>query len=103
MLYLIGATVVAVVLALWLRPAYLVVLGLTTMAGAVVLAMVTDRVWGQCEDQCPHRQHLAVGTVWVLVFLALSLLLLALAKRILITLRRHRVGSGFLPNPPRNP
>jgi hypothetical protein len=99
MLYLIGPALLAVVLALWLRPTYLVILGWTTWAGFVVAYNLVDRIYGQCEEQCPPREHRLVHISWVLFSLGASLNLVALAKHLFNIWRAHRAASGFSAKP----
>jgi hypothetical protein len=90
----------SVVLAFWLRPLYLFILGLTTTAGFIFVAFYLDeRIYGQCELQCPPREHRLVVISGVLFLLASSLFLVALAKYIFSIWRRHRAAPGFSAKP----
>ena len=89
---------VAVVLVIWLRPAHLVVLGLTSFAGFVVSFNIAQSRYPDCED-CPQGEHILRWLNGFLLTLAGALLLLGLAKHIFNTWRRHRAGSSFSAKP----
>jgi len=82
---------IAVLLALWLRPAYLVVLGLAAFAGFVVSFGTAQTRYPDCEE-CPQGEHVLRWFNGFFLTLAGALLLLGLAKHIFTTWRRHRSG-----------
>lgn len=84
---------IAVVLALRLRPAYLVVLGLAATAGFFASYNTTVNLYGHCENQCPPNRDIMVWVNGILLTLAPALLLLALLKHVL------RADSGFSAKP----
>jgi hypothetical protein len=84
----------AVVLALWLRPAYLVVLGLTALAGFFISFNISESLYPDCLDTgCPQTEHVLSWVNGILVTLAPALLLLALLKYL------FRAHSGFSAKP----
>jgi hypothetical protein len=89
---------VAVVVALWLRPAHLVVPGLSSFAGFVVSFNVAQGRYPDCED-CPQGEHILRWFNGLFLTLAAALLFLGLAKHIFNTWRRHRASSGFSAKP----
>jgi hypothetical protein len=91
--YWIGP-LIAVVLALWLRPGHLTVLGLTALAGFVVSFSIAQRLYPDCEGDCPPGNDILSWVNGILFTIAPALLLLGLAKHVLYAwLRRHRAGS----------
>jgi hypothetical protein len=76
---------IAVVLALRLRPAYLVILGLLAMAGFIVSWTITEHLYGTCESRCPINEHRIAWVNWFLLTVSPSLVLSALGKHILRT------------------
>jgi hypothetical protein len=90
----IGA-LIAVLLALWLRPAYLVILGLTAFAGFVVSFGTAQTRYPNCEECPPQGEHVLRWLNGLFLTLAGAVLLLGLAKHIFTTWRRHRSGSGL--------
>jgi hypothetical protein len=96
--YWIGP-LIAVFLTLWLRPAYLVVLGVIAWVGFVVSLSITLSLYEDC-DQCPSTEHILSWVNGILLTLAPALLLLGLAKHVSNPwFRRHRAGSGFSAKP----
>jgi hypothetical protein len=90
---------IAVVLALRLRPAYLVVLGLTAFAGFVVSFNTAQSRYPDCGE-CPRGEHILRWFNGLFLTLAGALLLFGLAKHIFNTWRRrHRASSGFSAKP----
>jgi hypothetical protein len=83
---------IAVLLALWLRPTYLVVLGLTAFAAFVVSFGTAQSRYPDCGE-CPQGQHILSWFNGLSLTLAGALLLLGLAKHIFGTWRRHRAGA----------
>jgi hypothetical protein len=90
--YWIGP-LIAVVLALWLRPTYLVLLGLTTMAGFFVSFNTSERLYPDCGDQCPPTEQILAWVNGILFTITPALLLLALLKHV------FRAASGFPAKP----
>jgi hypothetical protein len=92
--YWIGP-LIAVVLALWLRPTYLILLGLATMAGFFISFNTSERLYPDCLDSgCPPTEHILSWVNGMLLTITPALLLLALLKHIF---RRH--SSGFSARP----
>jgi hypothetical protein len=78
--YWIGP-LIAVVLALWLRPAHLVALGLTAMVGFFVSFNTSERLYPDCLDTgCPPTEHILSWVNGILFTITPALLLLALLK-----------------------
>ena len=96
--YWIGP-LIAVVLAFWLRPAYLVLIGLTAMAGFFVSFNTAESLYPDCGDRCTPTEHILAWLNGILVTIAPALLLLGLAKYVLNGWRRRRAGSGFSVKP----
>ena len=96
--YWIGP-LIAVVLALWLRPGYLVLLGLTAMAGFFVSFNTSENLYPDCGGRCPPTEHILAWVNGILSTITPVLLLLGLAKHVLNGWRRRRAGSGFSVEP----
>ena len=96
--YWIGP-LIAVVLALWLRPAYLVLLGLTAMAGFFVSFNTSENFYPDCRGRCPPTERILAWVNGILFTITPVLLLLGLAKHVLNGWRRRRAGSGFFVEP----
>ena len=96
--YWIGP-LIAVVLALRLRPAYLTVLGLTAFAGFVISFNTAQSTYPDCEGDCPPGHDILLWVTTILLTLTAALLLLGLAKHVLNGWRRRRAGSGFSVKP----
>ena len=73
---------IAVVLALRLRPAYLAILGLAATAGFFVSYNTTVSLWGHCENQCPPNRDILIWVNGILFTLAPALFHLALLKHV---------------------
>jgi hypothetical protein len=101
--YWIGP-LIAVVLALWLRPAYLVLLGLIAMAGFFVSYNTTESLYGHCETQCPPNRDIMVWVNGILFTITPALLVLGLSKHVLNTWRRqHRAAAADFSAKPSQP
>jgi hypothetical protein len=91
--YWIGP-LIAAVLALWLRPAYLVVLGVIAMAGFFVSFNISESLYPDCLDTgCPRTQHILSWVNGILFTVTPALLLFALLKYL------FRANSGFSAKP----
>jgi hypothetical protein len=77
--YWIGP-LIALALALRLRPAHLVVLGLVALAGFVVVFNTAQQLYPDCEGECPPMHDVLVWVNTVLLTLMPALLLLAVGK-----------------------
>ena len=89
---------IALVLVFWLRPAYLVVLGLTAFAGFVVSFGTAQTLYPDCEE-CAQGEHILRWLNGLLLTLAGALLLLGLAKHIFSTRRQHQASSDVPAEP----
>jgi hypothetical protein len=89
--YWIGP-LIAVVLALWLRPRYLFLLGVIAGAGFVASLSTSLSLYEDC-DPCPPTEHILVWVNTILFTIAPALVLLALLKHI------FRGDSGFSAKP----
>ena len=87
---------IAVVLALRLRPAYLGILGLTAFAGFLVSFNVAASRYPDCQ-QCPRGEHILRWFNGLFISLAAALFLLALAKYVFRQL--NRPGSDLSAKP----
>jgi hypothetical protein len=97
--YWIGP-LIAVVLALRLRPAYLVGLGVIAMAGFFVSFNISESLYPDCLDTgCPRTEHILSWVNGILFTITPALLLLGVAKHVLNGWRRRRTGSGFSVKP----
>jgi hypothetical protein len=93
---------IAVLLALRLRPRYLALLGLTASAGFIAAFEATQKLYPDCLDPpgCPGPgEHRLSALTAILFLLAASLLLLALVKAGFNIWRRHHPGSGYFAKP----
>ena len=84
---------IAVVLALRLRPTYLVLLALATMTALIVSFGISQGLYPDCGSECPRTEHVLVWVNGILATITPALLLLALLKHVL------RSGSGFSAKP----
>jgi hypothetical protein len=83
---------IAVLLALRLRPAYLTVLGLMAFAGFFATFKINEKLYPDCLDRgCPLWENRLSVLSGILFLLTGSLLVLALAKHIF---RRSRPGNS---------
>jgi hypothetical protein len=81
----------AVLLALRLRPAYLVILGLGALAGFTAAFKTQEKLYPDCLDRgCPPGDYRLGVLAAILFLLGAALLVLALAKRIFRTDSRLR-------------
>jgi len=97
--YWIGP-LIAVVLALWLRPTYLVLLGLTAMTGFFVSFNTTESLYPDCGYRCPRTEHILSWVNGILFTITPALFLLGLAKHVLNSwFRQHRAGSRLSAKP----
>ena len=80
--YWVGPLIGAV-LAVRLRPTYLVVLGLAAMVGFFVSYNTTVSLYGDCGGKCPPNREILVWVNGILFTLTPALLLLALLKHFL--------------------
>lgn len=86
---------VAVLLAVRLRPTYLTVLGLTAFAGFVGVFKINETLYPDCLDNgCPPWENRLSVLSGILFLLAASLLILALAKYLV----RSRPGLSAKPS-----
>jgi len=90
--YWIGP-LIAVVLALWLRPTSLVLLGLIAMAGSFVSFNTAQSLYPDCGYRCPPRQHILAWVNGILFTITPAFFLLALLKHI------FRSDSGLSAKP----
>ena len=92
--YWIGP-LIAVALALWLRPVHLVVLGLAAIPAYLVSFSISFNLYDEC-DPCSTRAETLFWLNGILFTIAPALLLLACVKGIVNAwLRRRRADSGF--------
>jgi hypothetical protein len=85
---------IAVVLAVRLRPTYLTVLGLTAFVGFFATFKTNEKLYPDCLDTgCPPWENRLSVLAGILFLLAASLLILALAKHL------FRSRPGFSPKP----
>lgn len=97
MLHLFGlwlGPLIALVLAIRLRPAYLIVLGLLAIAGFLVSWTITEHLYATCESRCPPNEHKVAWVNGFLLTLVPSFLLVALAKFLLYTRPRPDAPSS---------
>ena len=84
---------IGLVLALWLRPRYLVTLGLTAFAGFVISFGIAQSRYPDCEE-CPHGEHILRWFDGLFLALAAMLLLLGFAKHLFIRWRHRNPGRS---------
>ena len=77
--YWIGP-LIAVVLALRLRPGHLLVLGLVALAVLVVVFNTAQQLYPDCDSGCPQTQQVFIWVNTVLLTLVPALILLGLGK-----------------------
>jgi hypothetical protein len=70
---------IAVVLALRLRPIHLAVLALSTMVGFYVSFSISESLYSECEP-CPRTEHVLVWVNSILITATPALLVLAVLK-----------------------
>ena len=80
--YWIGPAI-AVVLALWLRPTYLALVGVAALIGFRVSFGFSESHYGEC-DPCPRPEHILIWVNGILFTITPALLLLAVLKPVFL-------------------